>query len=379
MKEKVKVGLVGCGDVLPQYVNGIRKFDVLEILACSSRDPERARAKAREFGIPKACRTEEMLADPEIQIVVNLTPPVVHAEITLAAIAAGKHVYNEKPLAINRDEGKRIIEAAEHNGVAIGCAPDTFLGAGLQTCRKLVDDGWIGEPIGATAFWLSRGPASWHPKAELFYQPGAGPLFDMGPYYLTALIHLLGPIKRVTGFSKISFPERVLGHATRRGETFKVNTPTHVTSLLEFSSGVMATIIMSFEVWSHDLPPIEIYGSDGTLNVPQPGYFGGPVKIKIKDAENWCEMPLTHPCVDNCRGLGIADMVYALRAGRMPRANGALAFHVLDVMQTILESSEAHNAIEISSACERPAALPLGLAEGELDGTLGVWPGSPFS
>ena len=229
--------------------------------------------------VPQACSVDELLSDPRIQIVVNLTPPAVHAGVAMAVLLAGKSVYNEKPLALTCEDAHKMIEMATSGGLRIGCAPDTILGAGLQTCRKLIDDGAIGLPIAATAFMLCHGHESWHPDPEFYYQVGGGPMFDMGPYYLTALVSLLGPVSRVSGSDRASFSERVIGSSPKKGQKIKVEVPTHVTGLLDFANGAMGTIITSFDVWSHTLPHLEIYGSEGTLSLPDPNTFGGPVRL----------------------------------------------------------------------------------------------------
>jgi predicted dehydrogenase len=308
----------------------------------------------------------ELLADPAIEIVINLTIPATHAEVSLAAIAAGKHVQSEKPLAISRADGQQILAAAAAKGVRLGCAPDTFLGGGLQTCRKLIDDGEIGQPVGATAFMMSGGPESWHPNPIFFYQQGAGPMFDMGPYYLTALIHLLGPVVRVSGASRISFAERVATSQARQGERIPVEVPTYVAGLLNFASGPIASLITTFDVpGGSNLPNIEIYGSEGSLRAPDPNIFGGPVLLRRAGSKEWQEMPLSHDS-EVMRGIGVADMATAIRAGQPHRTSGELAYHVLDLMHAFEDSSQSGRHIEIESSCQRPAALPLGLAKGQL-------------
>ncbi|HUW14735.1 MAG TPA: Gfo/Idh/MocA family oxidoreductase, partial [Anaerolineae bacterium] len=248
----VKTGIVGCGNISGIYCQNAQKLEVLKLVACADLIPERAQAKAAEFSLPKACTTDELLADPDIELVVNLTIPRAHAEVALAAIAAGKHVYNEKPLAVTREEGDRIIEAARHSKVLVGCAPDTFLGAGIQTCCKLVDDGWIGKPLGAAAFLMLHGHESWHPDPAFYYQPGGGPMLDMGPYYLTALVSVMGPIRRVAGAARISFPERTITSQPKYGHKITVEVPTHVVGIMEFASGALGTIVTSFDVWGHE-------------------------------------------------------------------------------------------------------------------------------
>jgi predicted dehydrogenase len=357
---KTKIGFIGCGNISDVYVRVAQSFESLEVLACADRHIERATALAARYGLPRACTPDALLADPEIQIVVNLTPPTAHAEIALAALEAGKSIYNEKPLAIGREEARRLLELAEQKGLYVGCAPDTFLGAGLQTCRKLIDEGAIGEPVGASAFMLSRGPEAWHPNPDFFYQPGAGPLFDVGPYYLTALVALLGPVRRVSGATRISFPERTVGSGPRQGAQITVRTPTHITGLLDFTNGAVGTITTSFDVWKSDLPYIEIYGSEGTLNTPDPNTFGGPLRLWRAKTQAWEAVPLLPGYAENTRSLGVADMARAIQTGRPVRASGRLAYHVLDLMHAIHESSAAGRHVDIASTCERPAPLPPG-------------------
>jgi len=249
---------------------------------------------------------------------------------------------------------------AREKGLRVGSAPDTFLGGGLQTCRKLIDDGAIGEPVAAVAFMTGHGPEGWHPDPEFFYKPGAGPMFDMGPYYLTALVSLLGPITRVTGSTRISFPERTIGSGPKHGQKIVVETPTHVAGVLDFAGGAVATIITSFDVWAANLPRIEIYGSEGSLSVPDPNTFGGPVRIRLARDKEWRDVPLTHVYTENCRGLGVAEMAQAIRTGRPHRASGELAFHVLDAMAAFEEASTSGRHVVITSGPPRVEALPAG-------------------
>lgn len=365
--ERVKCGIVGCGNVSDIYFQAGRTFEAIEIVACADLIRERAKAKAREHNIGKVLPPERLLDDPDVQIVINLTVPRAHGEIALAALGAGKHVYNEKPIAVERDEARRLLVVGREKGLRVGCAPDTFLGAGLQTCRKILDDGWIGAPVCATAFMMHHGHEHWHPDPAFFYQRGGGPLFDMGPYYLTAMCALMGPVRRVSGATSTAFPERVVTSAPRKGERIAVMTPTHVAGTLEFQCGVVASMIMSFDVWGHHLPCLEIHGTDGSMMLPDPNTFGGPVWVKRGRDGDWREMPLTHGYAKNSRGLGAADMACALRSGRAHRANGELAYHVLDAMHAFGESASIGRHVELESRCERPVPLPLGLAEGEVD------------
>ncbi|MBM3262940.1 MAG: Gfo/Idh/MocA family oxidoreductase [candidate division Zixibacteria bacterium] len=363
----VKVGVVGCGTISGVYFQAGQRFPAFDIVACADILSDKAEARATEFGIPKACSVEELLADPDIELVINLTIPAAHAEVGVAALEAGKSVYNEKPLAVTREDGLRMLELAKRKGVRIGGAPDTFMGGGIQTCRKLVDDGWIGAPVAATAFLLGHGHESWHPNPDFYYQPGGGPMFDMGPYYLTALTVLMGAVRRVTGATRITFPERTITSQPKYGEKIQVNVPTHVAGLLDFASGAIGTVITSFDVWAHGLPRIEIYGTEGSLSVPDPNGFGGEVRIRRAGASEWSVMPLSHGYIEQSRGVGVADMAYALGSGRPHRANGELAYHVLDIMHAIHDASRDGKHVELSSHTDRPAPLPLGLLPYTLD------------
>jgi predicted dehydrogenase len=367
MKEKTRIGIIGCGAISAAYLKIARTFPMLEVRACADLLPERAKARAEEFGVPRACGVEELLADPEIQIVVNLTIPRAHAEVGLAALEAGKSVYNEKPLAVRCEEGRKLVDLASKKGLRLGAAPDTFLGGGLQTCRKLIDEGWIGTPVGAAAFMLCHGHENWHPDPAFYYQKGGGPMFDMGPYYLTALVMLMGPVKRVTGAARITFPERTITSQPKYGQKVQVEVPTHVAGIMEFHSGAIGTITTSFDVWAGQVPRIEIYGTEGSLSAPDPNGFGGPVRVRRAGGADWSEIPLTHGYAENSRSIGVADMACALRSGRPHRASPELAYHVLDLMHAFHDASAQGKHVELESTCQRPAPLPLGLAAGELD------------
>lgn len=364
---KIKVGVIGCGNISSIYLEVGQTFEVMEIAAVADLIPERAQAQAAKYHIPRACSVAELLADPEIQIVINLTIPNAHADIGLRSVQAGKSVYNEKPLTITREDARRLLETAQANGVRVGCAPDTFLGGGLQTCRKLIDDGWIGQPVAATAFMLCHGHESWHPAPEFYYKVGGGPMFDMGPYYLTALVALMGPVQRVTGSARVTFPERTITSQPLYGKKIEVEVPTHVAGVLDFASGAIATIVTSFDVWSAEVPRIEIYGTHGSLSVPDPNGFSGPVRVRRAGAGEWSEIPLTHGYAKNSRSVGVADMAYGLRSGRAHRASGQMAYHVLDIMHAIHDASQSGSHIHLASTCQRPAALPVGLVDGKLD------------
>ncbi len=357
MKAKTTVGIIGCGQISSIYFQAPQSFEVLDIVACSDLDMDRARSQAERFGITKVYSSEELLADPDIDVVLNLTIPAVHAEIGMAALKAGKSVYGEKPLALDRTLGQALLQLAQAKQLRVGSAPDTFLGGGLQTCIKLINEGAIGTPVAATAFMMGHGPESWHPNPDFFYQPGAGPLFDMGPYYLTALIAMMGPVQRVSGSTRITFPERTITSKALYGTTITVNTPTHIAGILDFANGAVATLITSFDIWHHQLPRIEIYGTEGSLSVPDPNTFGGPVYVRSARESAWHEVSIEHGYTKNSRGIGLADMAYAMHTGTQHRANGAMAYHVLDIMQALHESSQMSQHILLSSTCERPASL----------------------
>jgi len=366
--KKTGVAIVGCGNISGIYFKNLCEvFNNVEVKACADLEAERVAAKLEEYPEVKAATLEEILADPEIEIVVNLTTPQGHAPVAMQVIEAGKSVHNEKPLVLTREEGKALVSAADAKGVRVGCAPDTFMGGGIQTCRKLIDDGWIGDPVGAQAFMLCHGHESWHPDPEFYYKVGGGPMFDMGPYYLTALVALLGPVKRVSGSTRISFPERTITSAKKFGEKVDVEIPTHVTGILDFASGAIGTITTSFDVWGANVPCIEIFGTEGSLSVPDPNGFGGVPKVKRMGAKEWSDVPLTHGYAENARGIGPADIAAAIAGNRPHRANGALAYHVLDIMHAVHDASDQGAHVMLESSCERPAAMPMGLLKGMLD------------
>jgi len=366
--EKVRVGIVGCGKISSIYFKNCKQFSALEVAACADLNVARAQASAEEHGIAKACSVNELLADPDIDLVINLTIPAAHAEVCIQALEAGKHVYVEKPLAVTREEGQRILAVARSKGLLVGSAPDTFLGGGIQTSIKLIEDGWIGTPVAASAFMIGRGHEHWHPDPEFYYAKGGGPMFDMGPYYLTALVAMLGPISRVTGSTRISYPERTITSEPKFGQTIQVETPTHVAGVLDFHSGAIGTIITTFDAFGgSQLPRIEIYGSQGTLSVPDPNTFGGPVLLRRADAKEFTEIPLTHGYTENSRGLGVLDMAYAIRNGRANRANGELAYHILEAMHGFHDASDQGKHYVMQSTCEKPKAMPTGLVKGLLD------------
>lgn len=366
MKDKVKIGIIGCGNISQAYFDASKKFQILEVVSCSDINMEAAKAKAEENEV-KAVTVDEMLADPEIKIIVNLTIPAVHAEVSLKILEAGKHVHCEKPLAVTREDGQKVITLAKEKGLKVGCAPDTFMGAGLQTCRKMIDDNWLGKVVSGTAFMMGRGPESWHPNPAFFYEAGGGPMFDMGPYYITALIHLLGPVKRVSAITTKAYEERIATCDAQFGKKLPVAIPTHYSGTLEFVSGPVITMTISFDVWKHSNSIIEIHGTEGSMSVPDPNTFSGDVKVFKPGAEDWTTVPHSHKYADNMRSIGVADMAYSILSGRKHRCNGEMAYHVLDIMHSFEESSNSGCAVDLKSRCDQPAPLPSDLLEGVLD------------
>jgi predicted dehydrogenase len=356
--KKLKIGIIGCGNISSIYMENLQKFPHLELIACADLDEQRAKSQALKFGVPKAYSVQQLLSDPEIQLVVNLTIPKAHAAVCIQALEAGKHVYSEKPLAVTREEGSRILETAKRHNLLVGSAPDTFLGAGIQTAINLIEQGEIGVPVGASAFMICRGHEHWHPDPAFYYEIGGGPLFDMGPYYLTALVALLGPIKRISGSARISYPERTVTSKPKEGTKIQVSTPTHLSGVIDFASGVIGTLTTSFDAFGGtSLPPMEIYGSEGTILVPDPNTFSGPVQVRKRDEAEFVDVPLSTGYVQNSRGLGVADMATAILQGGKFRANGELANHVLEAMHGLLESSDNGRHYLMESTCDRPESV----------------------
>ncbi len=366
--QPLNIGFIGCGNISDQYLDRAKQYPILHVAALADLDPTRAASQAEKYGVPRSCSVDELLADPSIELVVNLTIPAVHAEVALRCLDAGKHAYSEKPLAVNTDEGRRVLDAAAAAGLRVGNAPDTFLGTSHQACRQLIESGAIGTPVAATAFMICPGHESWHPDPDFYYQPGGGPMFDMGPYYLTALVNMLGPITRVSGEAGIQINPRTITSEPKKGQTIQVNTPDHVAGTLRFAEGCLGTIVTSFagRFSPHDQQnPITIYGTRGTLKVPDPNHFDGPVLIQTVDDEDYRQVTPkhTHP---NGRSLGVADMATAIRENREHRANERLAYNVLETMQGLLSASADGQYVEIAADFEKPALLPEALRDGRL-------------
>jgi len=353
---RVGIGIVGCGNISGAYLKAAAGFPILDIRALGDLDPAAAEARAAEFGL-RAKPLDAVFADPEIEVILNLTVPKAHVEVGLRALAAGKHVYSEKPLAVTHADGVRLLAAARERGLRVGCAPDTFLGGGHQVARRLVDDGAIGKPVGGTAYFMCPGHERWHPSPDFYYEAGGGPMLDMGPYYITDLVNLLGPIASVAGLAATPRPTRTITSQPRAGTVIPVEVPTHMAGLLAFENGAIVHIGMSFDVAGHRHTPLEVYGTEGTLVVPDPNYFGGPVQLLRKGGE-WEEVAIDLPYADaNYRSLGLADMAEAIVAGRPHRASGELALHVLEAMEAVGRSSDDGARIAMTTRAERPAPL----------------------
>ncbi|MCL2362038.1 MAG: Gfo/Idh/MocA family oxidoreductase [Defluviitaleaceae bacterium] len=367
--KKPRIGVVGCGAISGIYFHNLTQvFTEIEIAGVCDLIDERAEDAIKTYNLSRKYKDmHEMFADPTVDIILNLTRPYEHYEVSMAAIAAGKHVYAEKPLGATLDEGIKIRDAAAAKGLFIGGAPDTFLGAGIQTCRKLVDDGYIGKPIAATAFFSCRGHESWHPDPAFYYQFGGGPLLDMGPYYITALVNLIGPVKQVSGMAKKTFPTRRITSEPHYGTIVDVEVHTHIGAQLEFENGAIGTMIYSFDTHAHQLPKLEVYGTEGTLSIPDPNTFEGPVKLYRPESQEFMEFPLVFDYPQNSRGLGLADMAKAIQTGRKARADVDLTFHVLEIMTSIIKSAETGKHVEITSSPKQPAPMVNGQLPGVLD------------
>ena len=357
MTEPVGVGVVGCGVISRTYLNTLLGLPQVRVVAIADRDDTRAKAVAKEHGV-SAATVDELLARPEVGIVLNLTTPSAHAEVALRAIAHSKAVHNEKPLAATTKDAAEILTAAEQAGVTVTCAPDTVLGTGIQTARKAIDDGAIGAPIAATATLGVPGHERWHPNPDFYYLPGGGPLLDMGPYYITALVTMLGPVAEVVGASSRTRPERTIASGARAAERIPVAVDTHVTGVLVHDSGVLSTLVMSFDVAATNAAPIEVHGTDGSLTAPDPNEFDGTTLIRRPGETVWSPVPVSAGYLDSARGIGIVDIA-AMDDGEPPRASGALAYHVLDVMESLLRSAQVRRAVSVSSTCTRPTPVPL--------------------
>jgi len=358
MTHSVRVGLVGCGTISDIYLkNATTVFANLDVVACADLVRERAEAQAAAYGIPHVVTVDELTSSPEVDVVLNLTIPAAHYEVARNSIEHGKSTYSEKPLATTPEEGLALVTFAEANNVFVGSAPDTFLGAGIQTCRRLLDEGAIGEVVGAAACFASHGNEHWHPNPTFSYQPGGGPVFNLGPYYLTALVSLIGPVRSVSGNSRISFPTRTISSQPLAGQTIAVETPTFINASFTFASGALASFTATYDVWATERPKIEIYGSEGTLSVPDPNTFRGPVRLYLRETKAWEEVPLDPGFADNARGLGLSEFAIAMHEGRQARAGADLSNHVLELMTATESAGDTGGTTTLRTSCDRPAPL----------------------
>jgi predicted dehydrogenase len=376
VSQSARVGIIGAGTISGKYLENSKKFDAFDVVAIADVRIEGAERRAEEYGVPKACGVDDLLADSDVEIVINLTPHRVHGAVGIQVLEAGKHVYNEKPLSVYREDGEKMLAIAKANGLRVGGAPDTFFGGAWQTARAIIDRGTIGEPVGAFANLHARPnanntrrPGGASPQAGYtsfyatdFYEYGGGAIFDRGPYYLNALIHLLGPFMHVAAMNRITWPQREHG-----GKTVEVKVPSHTTASLQFANQAICTFLMSNDVYSTELPHIEIYGSEGSLRCIDPNNFAGDIYLRRPDSSDLELVPNEFGYNDNSRGVGVADMSRAIANNRPHRAHGDMAYHVVDVINSIVESSDTGRHIALTSACAQPAPLPAGLKDWTID------------
>ncbi|MGO4536639.1 Gfo/Idh/MocA family protein [Leifsonia sp. 2MCAF36] len=355
----LSIGVIGVGTISRQYFEHFPKLPNLRLVAVADLDRERASAVAAEQGVEGAS-VDELLAHPGVDAVLNLTIPQAHAEVALRALDAGKHVYGEKPLALTTAEAAPILRRAEGFGLRVGSAPDTVLGTGIQTARALLDDGRIGVPVGASVAWSAPGHELWHAAPAFYYQPGGGPLFDMGPYYLTSLVTFFGPVVRVSGATSRSSRKRTVASGPLAGTVLPVDVDTHVTAILEHASGVISTVTVSFEVWATLTPKFEVYGTAGTLEVPDPNMFSETVQLATADDREFRDVPVAAGYQDAGRGYGLSDLARAIETDRPHRASGELAFHVLEIMEAVTRAGAEHTVVPLTSSVARPEPVPSG-------------------
>ncbi len=357
MTDAARVGIVGCGVISRTYASGAAAFDSYEIVACADLDQVSAGKLGEEFEL-EVLTVDELLARDEIDVVLNLTPPFAHAQVILAALTAGKHVYTEKTLTTTLDEAYEVVAEADRLGLRLGSAPDTFLSGAFTAARALIDEGAIGEPRLAVASFLGAGPDAWHPNADIFYRPGAGPLLDMGPYYLTAVAALCGPYARVAGRAEILRPDRSIGVGPRAGERFDVHVPTHVGATIELASGALAQLTTSFDLADGYIAELAIHGTEGSLQLPDPNTFGGSLRIRGPRGE-WEDVTVAGRGDRDTRGIGLDDMIRSLGEGRPHRASGRLALHVLETASAIVRSSDEARTVDLETTIDAVEPLPV--------------------
>ncbi len=368
MSQTLRLGVLGCGVISDTYLTRAAEFEGLEVVACADVDPKRAQAQASRYDV-KALDPDALIASPDIDLVINLTPPTAHAAVGRAVLAAGKHLYAEKPLGVTLEEGRELVAAAAAAGRRIGCAPDTFLGGGHQHARRLVDQGTIGRPIAGTVTFTNHGMEDWQPDPTFFFQPGGGPVLDIGPYYVTALVNLIGPVRRVCAMAGRGFEERVVTAEPRYVERVPVAVQTHVAGVLEFACGALVSLTVSWDIWAESLYRLDLYGTEGSLLLPDPNFFGGATTVSRKGSAFEPVEPeglaYARPNRATRRGndvadyriIGVVDMARAIREGRPHRCSGELALHVLEVLTALERSAMKGAAVTIETPCSRPEAL----------------------
>lgn len=367
MAKKLGIGVIGCGNISAAYFGLAPLFRGIEMRACADINMDAAKARAKDFKL-RAETVDELLRADDIDIVVNLTIPAVHYEVSKQILDAGKHVYSEKPFVLSLQEGLKLRKRAEKKGLRIGSAPDTFLGGAHQLARSLVDSGKLGRITSGTCHVMSHGMEHWHPNPDFFFQPGGGPILDLGPYYIGNLIQLIGPVKQVAALATVPFRERTITSKPRFGQKIAVDTPTTVHALLEFENGAAVSFNASWDVWQHGHAPMELFGEEGTIYVPDPNFFGGDVRYTkrgdaVKKLPKW-NHPFSVPnqkhavgMLANYRAAGLADMAIAITEGRPHRCSMEVALHAVDIMTGILRSGETGKFVAMQTTCERPAAL----------------------
>lgn len=353
----MRVAVVGAGNISDEYLRSLTSFPDLTVTAVADLDPGRARTQAEAYGVPVWGSTAEVLGRDDVDLVVNLTIPAAHAEVALAAVAAGKHVWGEKPLTLDRESARAVLDAAQAAGVVVGNAPDTILGQAIQTSHRLLADGAVGEPRTVLTLMQGPGPDAWHPRPQFLFAKGAGPLFDIGPYYLTTLVQLLGPVTSVAAVGQTPRAERIVGSGPDAGTSFPVEVSTHISVVTTFASGVVGTSVYSFDSpVSRQL--FEVTGADGTIEVPVSG-FDGPTRLLTGTEPETPWRSVAAEGVARSRGVGVLDMARAIRAGTRPRASGELAYHVLDIMLSIEESVGLGEPVRIKSTAPLVPPVPL--------------------
>ena len=371
--DKLGVGIIGCGNISEAYLRLAPTFRALEVRRVADVNMDAAKARAEAFGVT-ANSPEDLLAADDIDVVVNLTIPDAHYRVSTAILQAGKHAYSEKPMVLTLEEGRDLESLAQSKGLRVGSAPDTFLGGTHQLARALIDDGKLGSIVAGTAHVMSHGMEHWHPNPDFFFLPGAGPVLDVGPYYVTNLIQMIGPVKRVVALANAASPTRTIaGDGPRQGQQIPVKTPTNIHALLDFASGATITFSASWDIWAHRHPNMDLYGIDGSLFVPDPNFFGGKLEMAGRDGVVHQVEAWDHPFgvanqdsksgrTANYRGAGLADMAEALVDNRPHRCSLDLALHAVDVMTGILKSGETGGFVEMTTTCNRPQALSPGQA-----------------